>query len=88
MQTVVASQSYEWFQEKVYDLYIGRLSSYVYSTNFSRWVQLQPQLGLSPWHVPMAPLSNTIGAISLLLVFRTNTAYDRWWEARKVRMGI
>lgn len=22
-------------------------------------------------------------AISMLLVFRTNTAYDRWWEARK-----
>ena len=22
--------------------------------------------------------------ISLLLVFRTNTAYDRWWEARKL----
>lgn len=23
-------------------------------------------------------------ALSLLLVFRTNTAYDRWWEGRKV----
>ncbi len=23
-------------------------------------------------------------ALSLLLVFRTNTAYDRWWEARKL----
>jgi putative membrane protein len=23
-------------------------------------------------------------AISMLLVFRTNTAYDRWWEARKL----
>ena len=22
-------------------------------------------------------------ALSLLLVFRTNTAYDRWWEGRK-----
>src|SRR2546423_6538455 len=22
--------------------------------------------------------------ISMLLVFRTNTAYDRWWEGRKV----
>lgn len=26
--------------------------------------------------------------ISLLLVFRTNTAYDRWWEGRKVWGGI
>src|SRR5690606_41028505 len=23
-------------------------------------------------------------AISLVLVFRTNTAYDRWWEGRKL----
>ena len=23
-------------------------------------------------------------AISMLLVFRTNTAYDRWWEGRKM----
>lgn len=26
--------------------------------------------------------------ISLLLVFRTNTAYDRWWEGRKIWGGI
>ena len=23
-------------------------------------------------------------AISMLLVFRTNTAYDRWWEGRRL----
>ena len=29
-------------------------------------------------------LHNLLGfAISMLLVFRTNTAYDRWWEGRK-----
>lgn len=29
-------------------------------------------------------MHTTVGfAISMLLVFRTNTAYDRWWEARK-----
>ncbi len=26
--------------------------------------------------------------ISLLLVFRTNTAYERWWEGRKVWGGL
>jgi ion channel-forming bestrophin family protein len=26
--------------------------------------------------------------ISLLLVFRTNTAYDRWWEGRKIWGGL
>ncbi|KAF5842132.1 Bestrophin/UPF0187 [Dunaliella salina] len=30
------------------------------------------------------PLSLTGFAVSLLLVFRTNQSYDRWWEARKV----
>jgi ion channel-forming bestrophin family protein len=30
-------------------------------------------------------MHNVLGfVISLLLVFRTNTAYDRWWEGRKV----
>lgn len=30
-------------------------------------------------------LHNILGlALSLLLVFRTNTAYDRWWEGRKL----
>jgi ion channel-forming bestrophin family protein len=30
-------------------------------------------------------MHNLLGAvISLLLVFRTNTAYDRWWEGRKL----
>ena len=27
-------------------------------------------------------------AISMLLVFRTNTAYDRWWEGRKAWGGL
>lgn len=30
-------------------------------------------------------LHNLLGfAISMLLIFRTNTAYDRWWEGRKL----
>lgn len=32
---------------------------------------------------------NVLGfVISLLLVFRTNTAYDRWWEGRKIWGGL
>lgn len=36
-------------------------------------------------HVKNIPIMHTmVGfAISMLLVFRTNTAYDRWWEGRK-----
>lgn len=37
-------------------------------------------------HLKNIPLMHGIlgGVISLLLVFRTNSAYDRWWEGRKL----
>eukprot|EP00959_Pyramimonas_sp_CCMP1952_P267269 5588140-Pyramimonas_sp.AAC.1 len=35
--------------------------------------------------LPYNALGYTTGAVSLLLVFRTNSSYGRWWEARKVR---
>lgn len=34
--------------------------------------------------LPLAPFNTTSSALSLLLVFRTNASYDRWWEARKI----
>jgi putative membrane protein len=39
----------------------------------------------SPYLKNMVMLHNLLGfALSLLLVFRTNTAYDRWWEGRRL----
>lgn len=36
------------------------------------------------WLKNITLVHNLLGfALSLLLVFRTNTAYDRWWEARR-----
>ena len=37
-----------------------------------------------PWWVTMPPFAHTVvgGALTFLMVFRTNTAYSRWWEAR------
>ena len=37
-----------------------------------------------PWWVSLPPFAHTVlgGALSFLMVFRTNTAYSRWWEAR------
>ena len=37
-------------------------------------------------HIKNIPLMHGLlgFAISMLLVFRTNTAYDRWWEGRKL----
>jgi len=48
-------------------------------------------LELEYWHLPddsrvknISIMHGMLGfVISLLLVFRTNTAYDRWWEGRK-----
>ena len=38
----------------------------------------------TPWWASVPPFAHTVlgGALSFLLVFRTNTAYSRWWEAR------
>ena len=37
------------------------------------------------WEKPSSMVHSILGlALGLLLVFRTNTAYDRWWEGRKL----
>jgi putative membrane protein len=49
-------------------------------------------LEIEYWHLPedshvknISIMHGMLGfVISLLLVFRTNTAYDRWWEGRKI----
>jgi len=43
------------------------------------------QLRVSWFHFPSSTALHSLTGfiISLLLVFRTNTAYDRWWEGRK-----
>lgn len=45
---------------------------------------LQLHLKENSWVKNIPVLHSLLGfAISMLLVFRTNTAYDRWWEGRK-----
>jgi len=45
------------------------------------WFQISEESYLS--NIPL--MHSLLGfAISILLVFRTNTAYDRWWEGRKL----
>lgn len=39
-------------------------------------------------HDLTAPFKLTSFALALLLVFRTNNTYDRWWEARKILGGM
>lgn len=43
------------------------------------------EVGQSSGLKNVAMIHSTLGfVLSLLLVFRTNTAYDRWWEGRKI----
>lgn len=39
-------------------------------------------------HLDVTPFEYTGVALGLVLVFRTNTGHERWWEARKLWGGI
>jgi ion channel-forming bestrophin family protein len=55
-------------------------------TGIITWLELEyVQLGKDSNVKNLNILHNMLGfVLSLLLVFRTNTAYDRWWEGRKL----
>ncbi len=40
--------------------------------------------GVTLLALPSLPLGMMAAALSIFLAFRTNSAYDRWWEARKL----
>ena len=50
------------------------------------WLELEYWKLSESSHVKNIPIMHGLlgFAISMLLVFRTNTAYDRWWEGRKL----
>ncbi len=50
------------------------------------WLELEYwQLSEKSYVINIPVMHSLLGfAISMLLVFRTNTAYDRWWEGRKL----
>ena len=57
----------------------------VYSLLIAFWELEYLHLGANSWVKNIPTLHSLLGfAISILLVFRTNTAYDRWWEGRKL----
>jgi putative membrane protein len=57
----------------VYSIGIAYLELHYFKVTADSWVRNLPQ---------MHSLLSFV--ISMLLVFRTNTAYDRWWEGRKL----
>ncbi|HEX5024721.1 MAG TPA: bestrophin family ion channel [Agriterribacter sp.] len=57
----------------------------VYSGLIALWEIEYLKLSTNSWLKNIPVMHNILGfVISLLLVFRTNTAYDRWWEGRKL----
>ena len=46
---------------------------------FEEWIDMS---------IPMVPISILGGALAIFLGFRNSSAYDRWWEARKIWGGI
>ncbi len=47
--------------------------------------ELHEWMGLD---LPVVPVTILGGALAIFLGFRNNSAYDRWWEARKIWGGI
>ncbi|MCC6187287.1 MAG: bestrophin family protein [Chitinophagaceae bacterium] len=57
----------------------------IYSLGIAFWEMEYLHLSNNSWVKNIPTLHSLLGfAISILLVFRTNTAYDRWWEGRKL----
>ncbi|SFS32372.1 bestrophin family protein [Sphingobacterium wenxiniae] len=56
----------------------------IYSWGIAYWELEYLKLSEKSWIKNTTIVHSLLGfVLSLLLVFRTNTAYDRWWEARK-----
>jgi ion channel-forming bestrophin family protein len=57
----------------------------VYSLGIAYWEIEYLKLSEKSWVKNIHIMHSLLGfVISMLLVFRTNTAYDRWWEGRKL----
>ena len=50
--------------------------------------RIAPQYGMEPLEIPIVPVTILGGALAIFLGFRNNSAYDRWWEARKIWGGV
>ncbi|MBV1861564.1 MAG: bestrophin family protein, partial [Nannocystaceae bacterium] len=47
-------------------------------------VVLHAVAGLAWLQLPTVPVAVIGGALGIFVSFRTNSAYDRWWEGRKL----
>ncbi|MEM6642861.1 MAG: bestrophin family ion channel [Bacteroidota bacterium] len=63
---------------------IYSLVSFVAVTQY----ELGEAIGYQPISFPAVPITLLGSALAIFLGFRNNSAYDRWWEARKIWGGI
>ena len=56
----------------------------IFATGYSVLIVALHKWDIAPVTIPMAIPAMLGTALSILLGFRTNSAYDRWWEARKI----
>lgn len=71
------------FQGSPFRLVIGRVMM------FALWAAILSFIHYTEWipvelHIDVAPYEAAGAVLGLLLVFRTNAGYERWWEARKL----
>lgn len=61
----------------------------IYTYGIEYWLNKNPDILNATAMKNLTIAHSLLGlVISLLLVFRTNTAYDRWWEGRKLWGGL
>ncbi len=68
----------QWQAHNVRIYTIGGLVAVAAYTVFDQW------LGWIELSLPTLPLAIVGGALGIFVSFRTNSAYDRWWEGRKL----
>ncbi len=65
--------------------YIIALSSFVY---IAQRAEQRHHFEYLQIHLPFGVVAMLATALAIFLAFRNNSAYDRWWEARKIWGGI
>ncbi|MDA0284908.1 MAG: bestrophin family ion channel [Planctomycetota bacterium] len=69
--------------------YIGILSTVVFGVHEAAHESIIGNvLGPVLIHLPFGVVATLATALAIFLAFRNNSAYDRWWEARKIWGGI
>lgn len=75
--------------QRLYTIYLlNKWNILAFSLISAVIVALYEELDLKWLQLPAIPVSVLGAGIAIFLAFRNNSAYDRWWEARKIWGGI